>query len=293
MTFAAPRPHASALVEKYELWRPTITRQKRAILERLHVEVAKEWSRALSGYLPKGVAIELDRLAFERFSAIVPSLGAKCQIAVFALEQTQVSGFLATSEALAKYFVNGRLGLTAQRPANDVAECTKIEMALARAASRSLLDGLGAMYAKARLGKIGAVRDCQDLGDSFQFDPEEFQIVARFKVAGDNGELRIVTALSSGLINLVRQGALPALRENRHHDAVARVGRQLPIDVDVVLGSWETPLMELMKLRPGDQIVLPEGEDAWLVTRGVRLRAAGVQIAGNRATVTIKEGAIR
>lgn len=287
MIAATPRPRESAPSEKYELWRPTITRQKRAALEHLHLEVAKVWSHSLTGYLPKGVTIELDKLAFERFSATVPNLGPKCQIAVFSLEQTQVNGFLATSEALAKYFVTSRLGLS-QPTASDEAEWTKIETAIARAASRSLLGGLAEVYAKARLGKIGAVRECHDLNDSFQFDPDEFQIVARFKVAGDNGELRVLAALGSGLINLVRQGPLPTLRKNRNSQVIADVGRQLPIDVDVVLGSWDAPLIELTNIRPGDQILLPEGEDAWLVTRGVRLRAAKIQVAGNRATVEVK-----
>ena len=100
--------------------------------------------------------------------------------------------------------------------------------------------------------------------------------------------MRVLAALGSGLINLVRQGPLPTLRKNRNSQVIADVGRQLPIDVDVVLGSWDAPLIELTNIRPGDQILLPEGEDAWLVTRGVRLRAAKIQVAGNRATVEVK-----
>ena len=60
------------------------------------------------------------------------------------------------------------------------------------------------------------------------------------------------------------------------------VVRRLPIEVEVVLGSWKAPIAELMRLRVGDRIVLPDGEDAWLAgARCVRIRriAGPCQIA--------------
>ena len=63
--------------------------------------------------------------------------------------------------------------------------------------------------------------------------------------------------------------------------------RRLPLEVEVVLGSWKAPIAELMRFRVGDRIVLPDGEDAWLAARGVRIRRAAVEIATSGATIDI------
>ena len=82
-----------------------------------------------------------------------------------------------------------------------------------------------------------------------------------------------------------------AVAEPNGRNAVADVVRRLPINVEVVLGSWKAPLRELMQLRAGDRIVLPDGEDAWLAARGVRLRRASVELDGIGANVEIRQSA--
>ena len=67
--------------------------------------------------------------------------------------------------------------------------------------------------------------------------------------------------------------------------------RRLPIDVEVVLGSWKVPIGELLRLRAGDKIVLPDGEDAWLTARGVRIRRADVEVSATGASVEIRRSA--
>jgi flagellar motor switch/type III secretory pathway protein FliN len=83
-------------------------------------------------------------------------------------------------------------------------------------------------------------------------------------------------------------GPHPAVvAKSSSRDAIVSVVKQLPIEVDVVLGSWKVPLSELVQLRAGDKIVLPEGEDAWIAARGVRIRRANVVIE-NGVSVEIR-----
>ena len=63
------------------------------------------------------------------------------------------------------------------------------------------------------------------------------------------------------------------------------------MNVDVVLGSWKTTIRELKRLRPGDHIVLPDGEDGWLAADNVRLRLARIQFAERKTSVEIKRSA--
>jgi archaeosine-15-forming tRNA-guanine transglycosylase len=58
--------------------------------------------------------------------------------------------------------------------------------------------------------------------------------------------------------------------------------------IDLVLGAWKTSIRELERLRPGDEIVLPDGEDGWLATDDVRLRNGRIQFAERTTSIEIK-----
>ncbi|MGH7839568.1 MAG: hypothetical protein ACREQC_17335, partial [Candidatus Binataceae bacterium] len=44
------------------------------------------------------------------------------------------------------------------------------------------------------------------------------------------------------------------------------------------LGGWNAPIAELAALALGDEIILPDGADAWLEAAGIRLRPIQVEV---------------
>jgi hypothetical protein len=48
----------------------------------------------------------------------------------------------------------------------------------------------------------------------------------------------------------------------------------------IVLGGWTVPMAELAALKPGDDLLLPDGGDAWLEVEGLRLCPLGVELTG-------------
>ncbi len=143
----------------------------------------------------------------------------------------------------------------------------------------------------ANLGSIANVRECDDLADSFFFAPEDALATLRFRLRADAEEMRLLVALSASVVTALAEHHPVTIAGGNGRNAIANVARHLPIDVDVVLGSWKVPLDELMQLRAGDQIVLPDGEDAWLAARGVRIRRASVEISASGASVEIRRSA--
>jgi hypothetical protein len=72
--------------------------------------------------------------------------------------------------------------------------------------------------------------------------------------------------------------------------STAKRAAALPVGIDLVLGSWNAPLEDLARLRPGDLIVLPEGDDAWLASGTVELRRVRVTVSGRRMIIAPMEG---
>ncbi len=94
--------------------------------------------------------------------------------------------------------------------------------------------------------------------------------------------MRVLIGLSGSVASSMSDHLPQSSRKSNGRDAIVSVVRRLPIEVDVVLGSWKVPLSELLQLRAGDRIVLPEGEDAWLSAGGVRIRRANVVMRKRR-----------
>jgi flagellar motor switch protein FliM len=276
-----------APIRRYELGRPIIRRENRIAFERLHRTVAQAWSDSMAEYLPSDAALEFERLDFDAFASVSLDESPCAQIALFSIASTPISGFLMMTGALAKFLVSSRLGL--KSPSDDQANhpFTRIETAIARETTRAMLARLGDAYATAGLGSVGNVRECDDLADSFLFAPEEHLALLKFRMSAMGEELRVLIGLSATAAGAMSGPHPAAVAKSSSRDAIVSVVRQLPIEVDVVLGRWKVPLSELVQLRAGDKIVLPEGEDAWIAARGVRIRRANVVI-GNGVSVEIR-----
>ena len=288
MSTTAAIASLEAPIRKYELGRPIVRREQRIAFERIHRDLAQSWSDSMAEYLPGDAALEFEGLDFDAFSSVTIDESPWAQITLFAIASTPVSGFLMLSGALMKFLVSRRLGLSSA--AADTA-FTRIEAAIARETMRSMLARLGETYGSAGLGSIGNVRECDDLADSFIFTPEESLALLKFRVCAAGEELHLLIALSGSVVAALTEHHPATIAEGNGRNAIVNVVRRLPIEVDVVLGRWKVPIGELMQLRAGDKIVLPDGEDAWLAARGVRIRRASVEVSASGASIDIRGSA--
>jgi flagellar motor switch protein FliM len=275
-------------IRKYELGRPIIRREQRIAFEEIHRDLAQIWSDSMAEYLPADARLEFRGLDFEVFSAVSIDESPAARISLFTIASTPINGFLMMSGPLTKFLVRHRLGMDAAPDAEAAAPFTRIETAIARETSRSIIARLSEAYATARLGSIANIRECDDLADSFIFAPDESLALLNFRISIAGQELQLLVALSGGVIAALAAHQPVAVAEANGRKAIINVVRRLPIDVDVVLGSWKAPLAELRQLRAGDRIVLPDGEDAWLAARGIRVRQAAVEISAAGASVEIR-----
>jgi flagellar motor switch protein FliM len=271
---------------KYELWRPIIQPQRRLIFERIHNRIAESWSHTMPGYLPGDKRFEFEGLGFEVFSDFNTHQAESSQVVVFAIEQAQVIGFLLLSGVVARSLVDSRLGIKPSANQEPKPFFTRIEMGVVREAIRVMLARLSETYLEVGLGRISGVRDCERLGDTLMFAPEDYLAVLHFRIGAASDGLRVTVALSSSAINAVHENQ--HIATSRQPSDLERIAGQLPVGVDVVLGAWKTSIRELERLRPGDQIVLPDGEDGWLAAHDVRLRMGRIQFAERKASVEIK-----
>jgi hypothetical protein len=275
---------------KYELWRPIIQPRRRAIFERLHGRVAESWSHSMHSYLPGDDRFEFEALGFEVFRDFNAGHQQGAQVVVFAIEAAQVVGFLLLDDVVARTLVDSRLGIRQLPSAPDAKPFfTRIEAGVVREAIRGLLARLSETYLEVGLGSIGATRECERLGDTLMFAPEDYLAVLRFRIGAAADRLRIIVALSSNAINAVRE--VPLVAPVRKASALEEIAGQLPVNVDVVLGTWKSCVRELRRLRPGDQIVLPDGEDGWLDANNVRIRKGRIQFLAPGVRFEIKPGA--
>jgi len=290
MNTATVIANEAAPIRKYELGRPIIRREQRIAFERIHRAVAQTWSDSMREYLPSDTALEFEGLDFDAFSSVSIDDNPCARIALFSIASTPVTGFLMMTGALAKFLVRSRLGLKSATDDKADAPFTRIETAIARETTRAMLVRLGEAYATAGLGSIGNIRECDDLADSFLFTPEESLALLKFRMSARGEELRLLIALSGSVVTALSEHH-PAVEEGNGRNAIVNVVRRLPIDVEVVLGSWKVPIGELLRLRAGDRIALPDGEDAWLTARGVRIRRVGVEVSATGLSVEIRRSA--
>lgn len=284
-------PSSAQTPRKYELWRPIIQPQRRLVFERMHNRIAEAWSHSMRGYLSGDKRFEFEAMGFEVFRDFDNDQSEASQVVVFAIEQAQVGGFLMVSNAVARTLVDTRLGIKLSPNQAPTPKFTRIETGVLREAIRTMLARLSETYSEVGLGQVGGIRECERLGDTLMFAPEDYLAVLRFRIGAAAEGLRITVALSSNAINAVHEGQHVAVVKQASD--LERIAGQLPLKVDVVLGAWKTSIRELSRLRVGDQIVLPDGEDGWLAAGEVRLRNGKIEFTGGKTSIDIKRSARR
>ncbi len=287
MSTAAAIASLETPIRKYELGRPIIRREQRLAFEAIHRAIAQNWSESMADYLPGHLKLEFEGLDFGAFSSVAMDESPCAQIVLFSIESTPINGFMMLTGALAKFLVGGRLAMGAAPEDKCATRFTRIEAAIARETTRWMLGPLGETYVTAGLGAVANIRECDNLADSFLFEPEESLALLRFRIGGAGEDLSILIGLSGSIVTALAERQPAVVADGDSRAAIIDVVRRLPIEVEVVLGSWRASIAELTRLRVGDRIVLPDGEDAWLATRGIRIRRASVEITASTAMIDI------
>jgi len=266
-------------------WLPVIRPERRSVLERIHAQVAAEWSRALSGHLRQDGQIQFDGLGFETFGANSEADIGNSLAAVFVIDGTTVGGLLRISAELAAWLAETQFGLTASSgQASRSTPFTRLEMALLQEQMRVLLERLGAAYDAAGIGHLAVARSGQRLKHMLRFTPDSHLAVFRFRIGDAPSPYTITIAAHPDLINLVPEPAALAYGDAAGSPRIAAAAAEVPVEVDVVLGTWSVPLEDLTRLKPGESFILPGGEDAWLEAGAVKLKRVQVKL-GTRGGV--------
>jgi flagellar motor switch protein FliM len=280
-----------ASIRRYELGRPIIRREQRIAFERIHRAIAQGWSDSMKEYLPSEAALQFEGMDFDAFSSLSIDTSPCTQMVLFAIASTPISGFLMMSGALARSIVSGRLGLKSVSNRDAKEPFTRIETSIARETIRAMLTRLSGAYASAGIGNISNIRECDDFAASFPFAPEEHLALLKFHLGAVGEELPLLIGLSDHVVSAVYERHPAAVVNSDSRDAIVDVVKHLPIEIEVVLGSWKVPIAELLQLRAGDRVVLPDGENAWLESRGIRIRRASIEVSDNRASIVVRGSA--
>ncbi len=280
-------PQHSSHAQRYELWRPVIGSEDRGALERIHQELAAEWSRSPLERGDEGGAVAFEGVGFEDFGRLGESIRA-VQTAFLAIEDTPVVGMLMLGIDLARDLVDTRLAAP-PAAAGTTVSFSPLEIGLLRQVLNQLVERLAEVYGRAGIGKLVVTRVSEQIDDLRLFAPDDCLIVFRFRVGEKGSALKLSIATSLEMIDLVKkQGA--ASRPAPGSKAVAQIVREIPVRTRVILGSWRLPLREVAALKRGDSIVLPDGADAWLEAGGTRLGRVKVAIDGRHLTVEAARG---
>ena len=287
MSTRTAESHSAAAPQRYELWRPVIGSEDRGALERIHQELAAEWSRSPLERGDDGGAVAFEGFGFEDFGHFGKTVRA-AQIAFLAIEDTPVVGMLMLGIDLARDLVDTRLGAPAPAEGEPVS-FSPLEIGLLHQVLNQLAERLAEVYGREGIGKLKVTRVGEQIDDLRLFAPDDCLIAFRFRVGEKGSALRLSIAASLEMIELVKKLA-GASRPAPGSQAVARIVREIPVRTRVILGSWRVPIREVALLKRGDSIVLPDGADAWLEAEGVRLGRVKIGIDRRQLTVEARRG---
>jgi flagellar motor switch protein FliM len=278
---------------------PRVDPQRRQTLERMHQQLAYEWSEQLREYLPKGDQFRFLGFEFQSF-AQCPELNSEnaCSI-VFRIDSSPLIGVIGFNEKLARCLVNSQLGApdsiqqferAAKRSDEKVERptlFTRLENALLNKSLLSLLDKLGTIYAEAGIGIPKPSDQPTDVKAALGLLPDEPLIVFRFKIGEADSLLNLFIASVPGLVDAVHGAPRQSLPED---DGMRLSVTTAQLDIKLVLGSWTVTVEELSHLRNGDEIVLPDGTDAWLTAGPIPIKRVTAKLLDGRIIVAPKGG---
>ena len=233
-------------------------------------------------HLREGDSFSFEGLSLETFRALSAQPEAGSVAAQFTFEEQRIDGFVRADAHLAAYLAHACFN--AKAPPTDEgnpAPLTRLESVMAGRAITNLTRHLGEVYAGAGLGRMRSAMAGARMGDAGQFNPDDFMVVFRYQLGDPERGMHLTIATGTGLLAAMRedQSATKKAPESTEHKQMAVA---VPVMAAIVIGVWTVSLAELAQVRVGDEIVLPDGDDAWIASGGVRLQAARVELIEGR-----------
>jgi hypothetical protein len=264
--------------ERPMLWIPVIPAERKRAMIELHRTVAETWTQGLRGTLRPGDQIKLSGFTFESFERLAGEQMGGAMASLFAVEGTRMAGCVLVSARLAACFarcdVEGAPG-----EAGSTTRLTRLETAMARRAIDSLVSQLGDCYARAGISPLKGTGRGEELKDTPLFGQQDYLAIFRYGIGAAELGLSLTVAVNVELAGACRAEPV-AMRAARGSARVGRLAAAVPVEAQIVLGSWTVPLAELAALAPGDEVVLPAGDDARLEVAGIEVRALRVEVTG-------------
>jgi hypothetical protein len=160
---------------------------------------------------------------------------------------------------------------------------------IARRAIDRIVGHLSECYVRAGIGPLKSTGGRgEKLKDTPLFGPQDYLAVFRYVIGDPERSLSLAVAVNVELAGAISRH--PAtLREPAGSARVKRLAAALPVKAVIVLGGWSVPLFELAALVPGDEIVLPEGEDARMEVEGVQFRCLRIEVAEGSLRAHLRE----
>jgi flagellar motor switch protein FliM len=286
---APPRNKSSdAVSQRGRAWLPIIQTQRRHTLWQLHQQLAAEWSQRMRDFLHHNDQFTFGGMRFETFGDLAAHDSELPSAAVFASEANRLTGLLMLNPGLSRYLVDRRLGAKPKNEDGRAASFTQLEYYVLRSALDELLASVGATYGTAGLGSIKPMRRGIALGDMQLFTPDIYLIEFHYRVAEPQDGLVLTLATNVELLNAVKDA--PTAIRRAENPAVRQALAAAPLNVEVVLGTWNATIDELRNLRAGDEIILPDGAEAWLSAGGIRLGSVTVKMEQGRLSLQPYKG---
>jgi hypothetical protein len=279
---------------------PWIHPRRRQMLLQMHQQLASEWSEQMREYLCKGDQFRFCSLDFESYGQCPELACEPAYSIVFSFDSSPVIGVIGFSEKLARYLVDRQLGETLstqqfERPAakrNDgdlqhPAPFTRLESALLKKSLVLILKKLGTVYAAAGLGLPKPIDQAGRVYANLGVLPDEPLVVFRYMVGNAETPRNLFIACTMRLVDAVQD----APRSSRPgNDSMLLAATTAPLDVKLVLGNWNVMIEELSGLQCGDEIILPDGTDAWLTADSIPVKRVRVKLNDDRIAIALKGG---
>ena len=270
----APRENPPPKPSSPRVWLPTLPPALKQSWLEVHGAVAEAWSRELSSCLGNGDKVRLRGLSFATLEEL-QTAGASGGV---------INGFIAGERKAGWMIVNAPLvralgqngsgaGAAAEAP------LTRLETIMSLRTVERLLRHMNDCYLRGGLGAVKSSGRSESLKDSPWLGPDDYLASFRYTV-GDPGRNRAITvAINEALVTSIKPGPSNEAKSGPSAQ-LQRAAAAAPLEAAIVLGHWRVPLSELAQLAPGDEIVLPAGDDARLEVAGRRLRYLKVKWMG-------------
>lgn len=269
----------TALAEQRRVWLPVIpAERKRALLE-LHRALAEAWTAELGSSLRRGEEVRLSGLTFETTDQLAAKQADGSSAVLLGVEGTRMAGCVLVGGRLLARLARPGIETEADETTGGGSHLTRLETTIARRAIAQLVAQFSASYARAGVGTLRASARGEGLTDTPLFGPQDYLAVFRYTIGEAEHDLSLTVAVNLELVRAVRADP-GAARDASGSVRVRQLAAAVPVQAAIVLGGWRVPLSELAALAAGDELILPEGDEARLEVAGVAIRRVRIEVAG-------------